>query len=95
MSRPSRLDNGKFVSKSIAFATLTGPFGTNVERASLTTQNVGISAVPTLPEHYRSKANECSERAKLASDPETKRQFELMARQWFALAKQSEKNGGC
>jgi hypothetical protein len=32
--------------------------------------------------------------AKLASDPETKRQFEVMARQWLALSKQPEKNGG-
>jgi hypothetical protein len=40
------------------------------------------------------KAKECSEHVKRAADPETKRQFEAMARQWLALAKQSEKNGG-
>jgi hypothetical protein len=50
--------------------------------------------VTTRAEQYRTQAKECAERAKLAADPETKRQFEGMARQWLDLAKWAEKEGG-
>ena len=42
---------------------------------------------------YRTQARECAERAKLSRDPETKRQYEDMARQWLELAKRAEKLG--
>jgi hypothetical protein len=50
--------------------------------------------VPTRAEQYRIQAKECAERAKLAPDPETKRTYEDMERQWLGLAKQAEKDGG-
>ena len=51
---------------------------------------LGVFCVPTRPEHYRLKLRECGERAKLASDPETKRQYEDIARQCVDLAKWPE-----
>jgi hypothetical protein len=42
---------------------------------------------------YRQRSIECGERAKLASDPEVKRQFEELARHWLEMAKQVERNG--
>jgi hypothetical protein len=39
-------------------------------------------------------AKQCAERAKLAPDPETKRVYEDMARQWLELAKRAEGRGG-
>jgi hypothetical protein len=47
--------------------------------------------LPTRPEQYRAKAQECAESAKLARDPETKRQYEDMARQWLELAERTDK----
>ena len=49
--------------------------------------------MPTRAEEYRTQARECAERAKLSRDPETKRQYEDMARQWLELAKRAEKLG--
>ena len=56
-------------------------------------QKPGFFAVTTRAEEYRTQARECAERAKLAPDPETKRQYEDMARQWLELAKRAEKWG--
>jgi hypothetical protein len=53
----------------------------------------GGLVVATRADEYRLKAQECAERARLAPDPETKRQFEDMARQWLNLAKQAEEGG--
>ena len=44
-------------------------------------------------EQYRLQAKECAERAKLAPDPETKREYEDFARQWLDLAKRAEAGG--
>jgi hypothetical protein len=44
----------------------------------------------TPAEEYRIRAQESAERARLASDPETKLQFEQAERQWLALARQAE-----
>lgn len=52
------------------------------------------AVVPTRAEHYRLKAQECAERAKLARDPDAKRTSEDLARQWFILAKRAEEGGG-
>jgi hypothetical protein len=40
------------------------------------------------------KAQECAERARLARDPDAKRIYEDLARQWFILAKRAEEGGG-
>jgi hypothetical protein len=37
------------------------------------------------------QAKECAERSKFARDPETKRQYEDMARQWIELAERVDK----
>jgi hypothetical protein len=50
----------------------------------------GVFVVPTRAEQYRMKAQECAQRAKAARDPETKRAYEDLARQWFDLAKLAE-----
>jgi hypothetical protein len=50
--------------------------------------------MPTREEQYRLQAMECTEHAKLAPDPETKRTYEDMARQWLDLAKQAKEAGG-
>jgi hypothetical protein len=49
--------------------------------------------VPTRAEQYRIQAKECAEGAKHAPDPETKRRYEDMARQWLDLAKYAEQAG--
>jgi hypothetical protein len=49
--------------------------------------------VPKPTEEYRLRAKECAERAKLARDPETRRQYEVMAAQWLDLAKYAEGRG--
>jgi hypothetical protein len=46
--------------------------------------------VSTRADEYRRQAEECAERAKLAPDPETKRVYEDMARQWLELAKRAD-----
>jgi hypothetical protein len=43
----------------------------------------------TRAEQYRLQAKECAERAKLARDPESKRQYEELVRQWSELAKRA------
>jgi hypothetical protein len=50
--------------------------------------------VTTRAEQYRIQAKECAERAKLATDPETKRSYEMMEREWLNLAKRAEEGGG-
>jgi hypothetical protein len=40
---------------------------------------------------YRAKAHECIERAASARHPEIKRQFEDLARQWWEMATQLER----
>jgi hypothetical protein len=55
--------------------------------------NAGLGVVPTLAEQYRVKAQECAERAKLVRDPEKRRLFEDLAREWSELAKQADKLG--
>ena len=44
----------------------------------------------TPSEEYQIQAKKCAERAKLAPDPETKRVYEDMARQWLELAKRAD-----
>jgi hypothetical protein len=39
------------------------------------------------------KAEQCSERAKAASDPETKRIYEHMAQEWVDLARRAQQTG--
>jgi hypothetical protein len=48
----------------------------------------------TVAEEYRLRAKDCAERAKLARDPETKRTYEDMERQWLDLAKRADEGGG-
>lgn len=48
----------------------------------------------THADHYRATAKDCEERAASAPDPETRRVYEDMARQWLALAQQAEQGGG-
>ena len=48
----------------------------------------------TEPKNIASKPKNAPERAKLAPDPESKRTYESMQRQWLDLAKQAEKGGG-
>ena len=50
--------------------------------------------MPTRPEQYRAKAQECARLARAARDPEAKRTYEDMARQWLDLAKRAEDSGG-
>ena len=50
--------------------------------------------MPTRAQEYRAKAQECAQRAKAARDPEAKRTYEDMARQWLDLARRSEEGGG-
>ena len=45
-------------------------------------------------EQYRTTARQCAERARLEPDPETKRVYEDMARQWLELAKRADEGGG-
>jgi hypothetical protein len=40
------------------------------------------------------QAKDCAERAKQAPDPEIKRSYETMEREWLALAKRAEEGGG-
>jgi hypothetical protein len=40
----------------------------------------------TRAQWYKAKAEQCSERAKAAPDPETKRIYEHMAQEWVDLA---------
>jgi hypothetical protein len=49
--------------------------------------------VPTRAEQYHAKAQECAQRAKAARDPEAKRAYEDLARQWLDLAKRVEQIG--
>jgi hypothetical protein len=50
--------------------------------------------MPTRAEQYRAKSQECANHAERARDPETRRQYELMARQWLDLAEQTDKARG-
>ena len=50
--------------------------------------------MPTRAEQYRVKAQECAQRAMTARDPEAKRAYEDLARQWLDLAKRAEDGGG-
>jgi hypothetical protein len=43
--------------------------------------------------HYRTKAAECEQKAKKARDPEVKRDFFELARQWREVAEQIERDG--
>jgi hypothetical protein len=52
-----------------------------------------IIMVPSGVDHYRAKAAECEQRATSARDPEVKRGFAKMARQWLELAEQAEQEG--
>jgi hypothetical protein len=47
----------------------------------------------TRSQWYKAKAEQCSERAKAAPDPETKRIYEHMAREWVDLAKRAQQAG--
>jgi hypothetical protein len=42
---------------------------------------------------YHKRAEECRERAEKATDPDTKRQYEGMARDWLQLARNAEIRG--
>jgi hypothetical protein len=46
--------------------------------------------VTTQAEEYRLTAKQCAERAKAAPDPETKRVYEGMEREWLELAKRTD-----
>jgi hypothetical protein len=62
-----------------------------VGRSPIETQGCFVT---TRAEQYRIQAKECAERAKLARDPEMKRQYEDMAKQWLDLTKRVEEGGG-
>jgi hypothetical protein len=47
----------------------------------------------TRSQWYKAKAEQCSERAKTASDPETKRIYEHMAQEWVDLARRVQQAG--
>jgi hypothetical protein len=49
--------------------------------------------MPTRAENYRTKAQECAQRAKAARDREAKRTYEDLARHWLDLAKRAEEGG--
>ena len=53
-----------------------------------------VYAVPTRVEQYRVQAKESAERAKLAPEPDTKRYYEEIERQWLDLAKRADEDGG-
>jgi hypothetical protein len=54
-----------------------------------------VYAVPTTrAEQYRTKAQECAVRAKLAPDPDMKRFYEKIEQQWLDLAKRAEEDVG-
>jgi hypothetical protein len=55
--------------------------------------NAGLGVVSTLAEQYRVKAQECAECAKVVRNPEKKRLYEDLAREWSELAKQADKLG--
>jgi hypothetical protein len=44
-------------------------------------------------DHYQAKAAECEQKAKQAHEPEVKRDFAELARQWCSLAEQAERQG--
>jgi hypothetical protein len=53
-----------------------------------------VCSVPTRAEQYKIKAQECAQRAKAARDPEAKRAYEDLARQWLDLAKRADEDSG-
>jgi len=44
-------------------------------------------------DHYRAKAAECEQKVKEMLDPEVKRSFADLARQWLHLAEYAEQHG--
>jgi hypothetical protein len=44
-------------------------------------------------DHHQAKAAECEQKAKEAHEPEVKRDFAQLARQWCSLAEQAEQQG--
>jgi predicted component of type VI protein secretion system len=47
----------------------------------------------TRAQWYQAKAEQCSDRAKTAPDPEAKRIYQIMAREWSDLARSVEQTG--
>ena len=47
--------------------------------------------MPSRQEEFRARAAECEELAKQARDPEVKRQYEDLARQWRELADRADR----
>jgi hypothetical protein len=47
----------------------------------------------TRAEEYRQRADEAERRAKQVRDPEAKRAFDEIARQWRVMAEQVERHG--
>ena len=68
--------------------------GTGDEHTRCLWKMPGGVAVPTRAEEYRAKAQECAQRAKAARDPEAKRAYEDLARQWLDMAKRADEGGG-
>ena len=42
-------------------------------------------------DEYRAKAQECKETAASTRDPDIKKQFQVLAQQWWAMAQQIER----
>jgi hypothetical protein len=52
-----------------------------------------VNNMRTRAQWYKAKAEQCSERAKTAPDPESKRIYEHMAQEWVDLARRAQQAG--
>jgi hypothetical protein len=52
---------------------------------------IGDCDLSSRADHYQAKAAECEQKAKEAREPEVKRDFAELARQWCSLANQAER----
>ena len=56
-------------------------------------RHFGVINMRTRAQWYKAKAEQCSERAKAAPDPETKRIYEHMPQEWVDLARRAQQAG--
>jgi hypothetical protein len=64
-----------------------------INRPRFTIKHFRVIDMRTRAQWYKAKAEQCSERAKTASDPETKRIYEHMAQEWVDLARRAQQAG--
>ena len=64
-----------------------------INRPRLTNKQFAVVNMRTRAQWYKAKAEQCSERARAASDPEIKRLYEHMAQEWVDLARRAQQAG--